>query len=309
MVNLVFLFALIVCTSSANAITPAELRAMSADKDRENTQRSSRANTGAVDTLLPQPAKQPTSSKYSGSTDSTVKETTNSPPVILKKKQTKQLAVNSKGDAATPTAPATQETATSNQNIYIAPARQNSTNQMVSDAIPATLVFGIRLGTWMPANLNRDTSSAEPGSVELSISEDVIGDKRTLPAGTVLFANKRLNSATKRMEMVVTHGITPSGQEFKLRGIIFDPLKVSGLSGIYQVDEKAVAKRGVQKGVVAAVGAAAQSLGGLNPLAIAGGAATQSVLSDAGGAVEYNAPTAVIYVSPQPLIIRVEERF
>lgn len=302
--NFIF-FALLVSTTTANAITPDELRAMSADKNREDTQRSSRVNTGAVDTLLPAPAKQaqPSSSKYSAGAAPAGNENTGAAPVKKKKIKT------STGNVPQVDAASGIDRNTSNADIYVSPARQGVSNQVVSDAIPATLVFGIRLGTWMPAKLNRDTSSAEPGSVELTISEDVIGDKRTLPAGTVLFANKTLNGSTKRMEMIVTNGITPSGQEFKLRGIIFDPLKVSGLSGIYAVDDKAIAKHGFQKGTVAAVGAATQTMGGLNPLAAAGGAATRSIITDTGGAVEYNAPTAIIYVSPQPLIIRVEERF
>jgi hypothetical protein len=161
----------------------------------------------------------------------------------------------------------------------------------------------------MSAALSRSTSSAEPGTVELTLSADVDGDKRTLPAGTVLFAAKNLNSSTKRMELLITHGITPSGQEFKMRGIVFDPQKISGLPGIFVVDDKNIVKHGTQKGLTAAVGAVAKTFNG-NPLAAAGGAATESVMSDTGTAMEYNnAPTAVIYVSPQSLIIRVEERF
>ncbi len=300
MVKIIFIFSLLLYAATAAAITPDELRAMSADKDRQDTQRSNRADTGAVDSLLPKSTKQPVSSKYSSSP--TTKEAGASTGSI-KRRHTKAVSNADKQD--------TSSTSVTDSNIYVPPVRSGdaANAKIVSDAIPASLVFGIRLGTWMPAKLNRDTSSAEPGTVELSISEDVIGDRRTLPAGTVLFANKTLNSGTKRMEMTVTNGITPSGQEFKLRGIIFDPLKVSGLSGIYEVNDKAVAKHGVQKGTVAAIGAAAQTFGGGNPLAAAGGAATQSVITDTGGAVEYNAPTAVIYVSPQPLIIRVEERF
>jgi hypothetical protein len=291
--------------ATAYAITPDELRALSADKDREDTQRSNRANTGAVDTLLPNKnMKPPASFKYSSGSNNETAASTDRPATKTIKRQGRSVPKTESGAAAS-------SNSSSDPDVYIPPARQNSTAQagIVSDAIPATLVFGIRLGTWMPATLSRDTSSAEPGTVELTIAEDIIGDRRTLPVGSVVFAIKTLNSSTKRMEMSVTHGITPAGHEFKLRGIIFDPLKVSGLTGIYTVDEKAIATHGLQKGTVAGIGAATQSMGAINPLIAAGGAATQSVLSDTGGAVAYNAPTAVIYVSPQPLIIRVEERF
>ena len=301
MVKLFLTLFLIACTNLAQAVTPEELQEMSANTNREEIQRSNRANTGAVDTLLPAQPKQPTSSKYNTTKNPDANESTAKP--VKKNAHKNNHKSNNLGEGGA--------TAASNTNIYVPPPRQGGTGgqQVVSDAVPATLVFGIRLGSWMKANLNRDTNSAEPGTVELSLSEDVIGDHRTLPIGTILFANKILNSATKRMEMTVTHGIIPSGQEFTLRGIVFDPQKISGLSGNYVVDDKAVAKHGVQKGTVAAIGAAAQSMGGANPLAAAGGAATQSVITDTGGAVDYNAPTAVIYVPPQPLIIRVEEKF
>ena len=295
----------VLCSGIANAfaVTPDELRTLSADKSRDDIQRSNRANTGAVDTLLPTSPKQAVSSKYGAQNRNTGADGSSTEPTGTTKRYRNPSTNNSKSAANA------RSLVAEDSNIYIPPARTGAAgSQIISDAIPATLFFGIRLGTWLPAKLSRDTSSAEPGTVELSISEDVIGDRRTLPAGSILFANKALNGGTKRMEMMVTKGITPSGQEFNLRGIVFDPQKISGLSGIYQVDDKAIAKHGAQKGAVAAIGAAAQTLTG-NPLAAAGGAATQSILADTSGAIEYNAPVAVIYVSPQPIIIRVEEKF
>lgn len=295
-------FILLTSTATAYAITPDELRAMSGDKSREEIQRKNRVDTDAVETLIPNTVKRPVSSKYGNVSNNSSNQDQSESDVVQRhgsnRKKTNAKLQNKNSDSGNP-------------DIYVPPARQTGNNQeaAVIDAVPASLNFGIRLGTWMPGKLNRDTSTAEPGSVELTISEDVIGDQRTLPAGTLVFANKMLNSTTKRMEMVVTHGITPEGREFKLSGRVFDPIKVSGLSGIYTVDDKAIAKHGLQKGTVAAIGAATQSLGGMSPLAAAGGAATQTVITDTGGAVEYNAPSAVIYVSPQPLIIRVEEKF
>jgi hypothetical protein len=300
------LIALFFCVASAQAITPDELRALSSSQNHEKEQKDNRVNTGEVGKLIPANKKtnQPSSTKYSAGN---LTENSNTPKAQASPNKKNSInATATAQDAAN-----TEKTVvpTINSDIYIPPTRQTTSNQIVSDAIPTSLVFGVRLGTWIKANLNRDTSSAEPGTVEVAVTEDVVGDKRTLPAGTMLFAVKVLNNATKRMEMTVTNGITPKGQEFKVRGLIFDPLKVSGLSGLYQIDEQNIAKHGAQKGAVAAVGAATQTLGRLNPLAAAGGAVTQSVLSDTSGAVEYNRPTAVIYVSPQPLLIRVEERF
>lgn len=303
MVKILLALLLVLNALAANAITPDELRAMSANKDREDMQRRERANTGALDDLLPKKKieQKPNSVKY-GSTPSNNEQSKR--PARTRPPKTKPTNQ--------PAAVTEQPAEAINPNIYIPPARNaGKAGQLaVSDAVTSdTKTFGIRLGTWMPADLSRSTSSAEPGTVELSLSADVDGDKRTLPAGTVLFAAKNLNSGTKRMEMLVTHGITPDGQEFKMRGIVFDPQKISGLPGIFVMDDKNVVKHGTQKGLTAAVGAVAKTFTG-SPIAAAGGAATESVLSDTGAAMEYNnAPTAVIYVSPQSLIIRVEERF
>lgn len=303
MVKILFAVLLVLSAITAHAITPDELRAMSASKEREDGQRRERANTGSLDNLLPKKKveQQPNSVKY-GSTPSSNEQSEK--PARARPGKTKSTSK--------PAVITGQSTESAPPDIYISPSRNASKAEQatVSDAVSTDIkAFGIRLGTWMPASLSRSTSSAEPGTVELTLSADVNGDKRTLPAGSLLFAAKNLNSSTKRMEMLITHGITPSGQEFKMRGIVFDPQKISGLSGIFVVDDKNIVKHGTQKGVTAAVGAVAKTFTG-SPIAAAGGAATESVMSDTGAAMEYNnAPTAVIYVSPQSLIIRVEERF
>jgi hypothetical protein len=301
MVKFIFIV-LVLISSTAYAITPDELRAMSNDKSHEESQRNNRVDTDAMETLIPETTNKPVSSKYGNASSNAInKDQSNSG----------KTQRHIRGQRISKEKPQTNDADSINPDIYVPPPRQGGNTQQapVIDAVAASLNFGIRLGTWMTAKLNRDTSTAEPGTVELTISEDVIGDQRTLAAGTLVFANKTLNNTTKRMEMVVTHGITPEGREFKLNGRVFDPIKVSGLSGIYTVNDKAIAKHGLQKGIVAAIGSATQSLGAMSPIAAAGGAATQTVITDTGGVVEYNAPSAVIYVSPQPLIIRVDEKF
>lgn len=276
----------------AVAVTADELRGGSAERDREVIQRQNRANTNALGDLLP-PDKSPKSSKYSGKKSEEV--------AAGKKAKTKIKSVDIQPAAS----------AVESSNIYIPPPRTGGTTSgqpVVTDAVQATTTFGIRLGTWLSASLNRNTTSADSGTIELTLTADAIGDRRTLPTGTTLFAEKSLNSATKRLEMLVTHGITPNGVEFEMRGIVFDPQKTPGLAGVYVIDKKEVASRGVSKGVIAAAGAAAASLGG----SVAGAgvnAASQSVLNDANQVTDSNATSAIIYVSPQALIIRVEKQF
>ena len=288
--------------SSTFAITADELRGEAADKDRETALRQNRANTGSMDDLLPSD-KAPKSSKYGPVSGSTTTKT---------KKNTTRKTTGSKSVSAVTAAPASGVSGSADLNIYIPPVRAaNATangQAIVTDAVQSTVSFGIRLGSWLSGSLERNTTSAESGSVELNLTSDYIGSRRTLPAGTTLFADKTLNNATRRLELVITHGITPDGQEFDMRGIVFDPNKTPGLAGVYTIDKKEVASRGVTKGAIAAVGAA---VGMASPGVgtTAANAATQSVLNDANQVTDSNAQQAIIYVSPQALIIRVEKQF
>ncbi len=294
MVRLFLIFLACFYVVPATAITAEELRSAAANNEREAAQRQNRANTGSLGSLLP--GDSPVSTKYSTDADEQAEEE----KTVVKRK----TAVKSPEVVRTPAV-------SDSPNIYIPPARTSTGaggQVIVSDAVHSTVAFGVRLGTWMDAALGRNTTSGDSGSVELTLSNDVVGDRHTLPAGTVLFADKTLNSSTKRMEMLVTHGITPSGQEFDMRGMVFDPQKTPGLAGVYILDSKEVAARGMQKGALAAVGAAVEAVGG-GPVGAATNAATQSVLNDAKQVTEGNASGAIIYVSPQALIIRVEKQF
>lgn len=291
MVRAAFLLTvLLLRASAADAITAEELRGMADEKQRENTQRQGRANTGSLGTLLPE---SPKSSKYG----------TASKPQPAKK----AVARPASAPASSPAA-ASSDAA----NIYIPPTRPNmgtSDRTITTDAVPASQSFGIRLGSWLSAELRRNTTSAESGTVELHLTSDYAGDRRTLPAETVVFAEKTLNATTKRMELLVTHGITPDGREFEMRGLAFDPQRIPGLSGIFVLDKKQVASNAGTKGAIAGVGAAIGQLTG-GVAGAAANAATQSALNDTQQASEFNnGQQAVIYVSPQPLLIRVEKQF
>jgi hypothetical protein len=269
--------------SSAAAVTADELRDAAAEQDRETTQRQGRTDTGSIGSLLPGDPQ--TSSKYDTGAKTAARKTA--------AKKHDPAAASGVGE------------------VYTPPPRSSAVSgeqAIVTDAVHSNVAFGIRLGSWLNASLDRNTTSGESGSVELTLTGDAIGDRRTLPAGTVLFADKNLNNTTKRMEMVVTHGITPTGLEFEMHGLVFDPQKTPGLAGVYVLDKKESVSRGAQKGAIAAVGAA---VGMASPgvAGVATNAAAQSVLNDAGTVTDNNAAQAVIYVSPQALIIRVEKQF
>ena len=282
--------------SIAAAVTADELRDAAALQDHEASLRQSRTDTGSIGSLLPGDPQ--TSSKYDTDAQSTNAKT------AAKKRAAKKRAAK-KHDAAAASGVGDVS------NLYTPPPRSGAVSggqAIVTDAVYSTAAFGIRLGSWLNASLDRNTTSGESGSVELTLTGDAIGDRRTLPAGTVLFADKNLNNTTKRMEMVVTHGITPAGQEFEMHGLVFDPQKTPGLAGVYVLDKKESVSRGAQKGAIAAVGAAV-GMAGPGIAGAATNAAAQSVLNDAGTVTDNNAAQAVIYVSPQALLIRVEKQF
>ncbi len=292
--------------SFAAAVTADELRGTAAEQEHAAAQRQGRADTGSMDSLLPVvPQKggdSPKSSKY----DTDTKPAADKPAA-------KAAAKNhaAKKTAAEKHDPATALARAGASNLYTPPLRSSPVaagQAVVTDAVNSTVAFGIRLGSWLNASLDRNTTSGESGAVELTLATDYIGGRRTLPARTVLFADKSLNTTTKRMEMLVTHGITPAGLEFEMRGMVFDPQKTPGLAGVYIMDKKESVARGATKGALAAVGAA---VGMASPgvAGVATNAAAQSVLNDAGAVTDGNAEQAVIYVSPQALIIRVEKQF
>lgn len=279
----------------AQAVSPDDLRALNSEATAEQRARDARIKSGDLNSLVPADSRPaaaaPRSTKYS---------------------RPAPAAATPAVSAPTPT-PATTGQDGQQGDQYIPPPRPAGTNNPIySDAVgvDGKKPFGVRLGTWFTANLNRNISNAEPGSAELVLSQDVLGDHKTLPAGTILFATKQINGATKRMELMVQRGITPDGKEFTAKAIVYDTQKVSGLTGIISGDSDAIAERGVNKGLLAAAGAAAKSVAGTTVVGQAGSAATQSVLQDTSRVVDAaNMPTITIYVAPQPVMVRVEETF
>lgn len=317
MVNVwrIAILGLAVHAAPAGAITADELRVMSEEKAREQRQKMGRVNSGELGELVPMGT--PKSGKYTNGPESEpapAPASATSTPKATKGPVVRRSPERTPGSGYTPAVAPAVPAQPAGGRFYTPPPRSESAGGdaatgIVSDAVAPSNAFGIRLGTWLSGALQRNTTSAETGSVELVITGSVAGTRRTLPAGSVVFAEKVLNTATKRMELVVTRGITPSGQEFDMRGIVFDPRKTPGLAGIFVLDKKQMATGGITKGAIAAVGAAVGSLGG-GVGSEATRAATQSVLSDTGQATDFNnGQQAVIYVSPQDLLIRVESHF
>ncbi len=116
--------------------------------------------------------------------------------------------------------------------VYQPPARnRRGASNSVDASKPRSQRFGIRLGTWITARLPREANSADSGLTEIRVTEPVTGDRRTLPAGTIVFADKRFNSGTRRLDLIVRRGLLPDGEEFKMHGLVHDRRRQAGLPG------------------------------------------------------------------------------
>ena len=289
MKQIVAFAALILLPIDVFGVTADELREMSADINREQQQSEMRAKTSDTGALL--------------KTDDQARSTsvdTNVPKGKIIKKSRKKNGMTSSPSNKGSTGPAPAQ-----------PGPVPTGEIIVSDAVSSDIkAYGIRIGTWMQGSISRNVSSAEPGLVEITLTADVVGDKRTLKAGTILFAQKQLNNATKRLEMVIQKGITPNGHEFKATGFIFDTSQVSGLSGIISGDNVQSVKRGLNKGVLAAAGTAARMLSNTSIVGSAAGATSGSLTQDRDNLVEQTTEQQLtVYVSPQPVLIRVDQTF
>jgi len=170
--------------------------------------------------------------------------------------------------------------------------------------------FGIRRGTWIKAELRRDINNAEPGDVELYLSQEIYGTKHTLPVDTQLFANKGLNTATQRLDMLTTYAITPTGREFILKARIYDTFKVSGLVGIIDADDSKIAMSGATASLTALGTGVLKEVGGGSVVGNALSKGGQSIINDQSNASMLETDQQItIFVAPQSILLRVEETF
>jgi len=99
--------------------------------------------------------------------------------------------------------------------------------------------YGIALGTMARAMLVRDVSSLETESVEIELLEDVVGNRKRLPKGTVFFATGVLNEPAGTFDMIFKIGVTPGGEELQVAGSVFRRDNKPGLIGtIYDIKEE-----------------------------------------------------------------------
>jgi hypothetical protein len=199
----------------------------------------------------------------------------------------------------------------SDPDIYIPPPRLDTASTTESLVFtPETRRFGITLGTWFRATLDRRITNADNGQVEVTLAEDVPGSSRTLPAGTVLFGQKSFNPMSQRLDISLSQGITPAGEEFSLVASVYDHTKVSGLAGSVQRQRDAeVRSAAAKRALTAAQARLSTSLdtAGAGELAEGVGQVGDELLDNERRLVRE--PAVLIQVSPQPVLVRVNQTF
>src|SRR5690554_169698 len=236
--------------------------------------------------------------KYSNS-NSTTKPTT-------PKEAKKQAQTKSKGSGAPAAAPVAPRPA----NFYMPSISQNAGAAAVAVvALNKEKPYGIQRGTWAEVRLTRSVSSSDSGSAEFYLQDSLEGTYQALPAGTVFFANKRINMSTRRMEAFVTLAKLPSGKEVKVSGWIYSLNQTAGLNGVLERDREGENQAAAGNAALASLGAAASTIGGAGSVA---GTAVDSYTGDMVSnqrTYSTNAPTATIRVSPQRALIQITEPF
>ena len=205
---------------------------------------------------------------------------------------------------------ASVQSAAANPYVYSVPTGSSGKKAEVSTfALAVEKPFGVKRGTWAEVSLSRPVSSADSGSVEYQLSDPVVGDLKTLPAGTVLFASKRINESTERLESQVYLAQMPDGEEVKLSGWVYGTNKVAGLPGSLIRDREGENVAAGGNAALAGLRAATNAAGGGAGVA---GVVADSYASDMIANEQRYAPDtpgAIIRVSPQRALVQFSEPF
>ncbi len=316
-------FLLLIFSSSAFSITAEELRILSGQADREQREKAKRVDINDLNSFLPaleeapaevlpepivvepamvpEPNKKPQSSKYQ------------TPKVI------EQLPVLQTDNPQTNSSNTKKESSNKVKNksptfVYEPPARtvNNASGQSGSSDVVVVKQrkFGIPLGTWFSGKLTRQTTNSDPGLIEILITQDVVGNHKTLPTGTWLFSDKIFNQGTKRLDLRVIRARLPDGEEIEIDCLVYDSSRVAGLQGIIVENNTNAVASGFKSGMIEAGQAIVNQAGG--------GTIGGTVISSTADAVANTQQASIsmqqampftVHVSPQSVFIQVQETF
>jgi hypothetical protein len=326
MVILLVLVLLTPVAASADMLDEDALRQLLAPAEAAHARRDTRAKVSGGVTVPAKPSSAvaeplPQTAEASGSQDAPALITESArgaggaeSTASARPQVTKYRTRSNPADVPAPgpgTPPVRRQPRRTDPDIYIPPPRLDTASTTQSQVFAQeTRRFGITLGTWFRANLERRITNADNGQVEVTLAEDVPGNSRTLPAGTVLFGQKTFNQASQRLDISLSQGITPAGEEFSLVASVYDHTKVSGLAGSVQRQRDAeVRSAAAKRALTAAQALLSTSLdtAGAGELAEGVGQVGDELLDNERRLVRE--PAVLIQVSPQPVLVRVNQTF
>lgn len=194
------------------------------------------------------------------------------------------------------------------QQFYIPPGGGGQAKITSGTLGNGDVKYGITIGSWVKVELERPASSAETGLIEFSLNESMAGRFKTLPAGTILFAQKNINMANKRMEALIVRALLPSGEELtNIRGRIFSLDKSAGLQGDLIRDREGEADATLGKAALTGIKAAVPSMGGDVAGAVVGSVADDTISNEQ--RYMNKTPSASIRVYPQVCLLKISESF
>lgn len=167
--------------------------------------------------------------------------------------------------------------------------------------------FGVPRGTWARVTLTESVNSADKSEAELTLLDNLIGDYQTLPKGTKLFARKRFNNGTEKLDLEINMALTPSNEEINgISARVYDTAKREGLNGIVKRLRKEEIKALLSKSTVSALGSVLPQANGV----------VDGVVEDIStGMINQESqylkgiPKATIQVSPQEAWIKISQSF
>lgn len=230
------------------------------------------------------------------------------PSNVEEQKIASQSSKYSSTSTAQRTGPVAKSREMVNKDIYVPPPRNSSTTSSTAGAIIFDKHnYGIKMGTWMKAELLRPASSAESGQIEFRLLAPIEGRYKSLPAGTELFANKSFNEANRRLEALTTTAITPDGDEIKgVSAYLYSLDQTAGIVGTIIRDREGET---IAAGAGTLLATAADTLPGSGNIAANAAANFSQELLDNERQAAPQRPKAIIQVVPQVVWLKVSKSF
>lgn len=161
--------------------------------------------------------------------------------------------------------------------------------------------YGILFGRWVKARIEREVNSGDSGEIEIILEEDIDGKYRTIPAGTILYANKVFNVQTRRLAIQTRRGVTPDNQVIQqISATAYDSTRRAGLTGHIERNRDEVYRDAAGETLIDLASGAVEAV---LPQELSGVASTVAKLeSPQSRAIPYT-----IKVQPQSFWLRIDE--